>query len=92
MNVVARLDRYNHDIGEDTDDTEDNIVFGSFSSFSPQYKKVQSRLSKSNEDSGASLSSCKKNVLGCDSDTSGFNSSNLSIGNFDLFLKVAYHL
>lgn len=38
------MDRYNHDIGEDTDDTDDSPLFGSFSSCSPQYRKVQTRL------------------------------------------------
>ncbi|XP_023711287.1 microtubule-associated serine/threonine-protein kinase 3 isoform X7 [Cryptotermes secundus] len=40
----TRVDRYNHDIGEDTDDTDDSPLFGSFSSCSPQYRKVQTRL------------------------------------------------
>ncbi|XP_069693816.1 microtubule-associated serine/threonine-protein kinase 3 isoform X2 [Periplaneta americana] len=40
----TRMDRYNHDIGEDTDDTDDSPLFGSFSSCSPQYRKVQTRL------------------------------------------------
>nr|CAD7256424.1 unnamed protein product [Timema shepardi] len=40
----ARMDRYNHDIGEDTDDTDESPLFGSFSSCSPQYRKVQTRL------------------------------------------------
>lgn len=34
------MDRYNHDLGgEDTDDTDDTPVFGSFSSYTPQYRK-----------------------------------------------------
>ncbi|XP_018325560.1 microtubule-associated serine/threonine-protein kinase 3 isoform X2 [Agrilus planipennis] len=37
----TRLDRYNHDLGDDTDDTDDSPVFGLFSSCSPQYRKVQ---------------------------------------------------
>ncbi|XP_026473119.1 microtubule-associated serine/threonine-protein kinase 3 isoform X2 [Ctenocephalides felis] len=43
----TRVDRYNHEIaGDDTDDTDDSKLFGSFSSCSPQYRKVQSnRLS-----------------------------------------------
>jgi hypothetical protein len=44
VNFSARMDRYNHDIGEDTDDTDDSPLFGSFSSCSPQYRKVQTRL------------------------------------------------
>ncbi|XP_049313805.1 uncharacterized protein LOC105227351 [Bactrocera dorsalis] len=36
----TRMDRYNHDLaGEDTDDTDDTPVFGSFSSLTPQYRK-----------------------------------------------------
>ncbi|XP_075161364.1 microtubule-associated serine/threonine (MAST) protein kinase dop isoform X2 [Haematobia irritans] len=36
----TRMDRYNHDLGgEDTDDTDDTPVFGSFSSYTPQYRK-----------------------------------------------------
>lgn len=34
------MDRYNHDLGgEDTDDTDDTPVFGSFNSYTPQYRK-----------------------------------------------------
>lgn len=34
------MDRYNHDLaGEDTDDTDDTPVIGSFSSYTPQYRK-----------------------------------------------------
>ncbi|XP_022226103.2 microtubule-associated serine/threonine-protein kinase 1 [Drosophila obscura] len=36
----TRMDRYNHDLaGEDTDDTDDTPVFGSFNSCTPQYRK-----------------------------------------------------
>ncbi|KNC30597.1 hypothetical protein FF38_11951 [Lucilia cuprina] len=36
----TRMDRYNHDLaGEDTDDTDDTPVIGSFSSYTPQYRK-----------------------------------------------------
>lgn len=42
----SRIDRYNHDFEEDTDDTDDSPVFGLFSSCSPQYKKANvSKLS-----------------------------------------------
>lgn len=48
----SRMDRYNHDLGgEDTDDTDDTPVFGSFSSYSPQYRKHNyswSRLATTN--------------------------------------------
>ncbi|XP_062564671.1 microtubule-associated serine/threonine-protein kinase 3 isoform X2 [Armigeres subalbatus] len=38
----TRVDRYNHEIcGDDTDDMEDSPLFGSFSSYSPQYRKQQ---------------------------------------------------
>lgn len=34
------MDRYNHDLaGDDTDDTDDTPVFGSFNSYTPQYRK-----------------------------------------------------
>lgn len=36
----TRMDRYNHDISEDTDDTDDSPLFGSFSSYSPQSRKI----------------------------------------------------
>lgn len=36
----ARMDRYNHDLGDDTDDTDDSPLFGSFSSYSPQSRKI----------------------------------------------------
>lgn len=36
----TRMDRYNHDLGEDTDDTDDSPLFGSFSSYSPQSRKI----------------------------------------------------
>ncbi|XP_044740959.1 microtubule-associated serine/threonine-protein kinase 2 isoform X2 [Chrysoperla carnea] len=35
----SRTDRYNHEVADDTDDTDDSPVFGSFSSCSPQYRK-----------------------------------------------------
>lgn len=37
------MDRYNHDLGgEDTDETEDSPLIGSFSSYSPQYRRQNS--------------------------------------------------
>lgn len=38
------MDRYNHDLGggDDTDETDDSPLFGSFSSYSPQYRKQNS--------------------------------------------------
>ncbi|XP_059610760.1 microtubule-associated serine/threonine-protein kinase 3 [Phlebotomus argentipes] len=47
----TRMDRYNHDLGdEDTDETEDTPLFGSFSSYSHHFRKQQcsSRLTLSN--------------------------------------------
>uniref|UniRef100_A0A1S4H6J4 non-specific serine/threonine protein kinase n=1 Tax=Anopheles gambiae TaxID=7165 RepID=A0A1S4H6J4_ANOGA len=39
----TRVDRYNHEIcGDDTDEMEDSPLFGSFSSYSPQYRKQHS--------------------------------------------------
>lgn len=45
--ISARSDRYNHEVEEDTDD--DSLILGTFSSCSPQFKKVASKLSMSNE-------------------------------------------
>lgn len=51
----SRMDRYNHDLGgEDTDDTDDTPLFGSFSSYTPQYRKQHyswNRLSSHNTSS-----------------------------------------
>lgn len=39
------MDRYNHDMGgDDTDDTDDFPLIGSFGSYSPQYRKHNSSL------------------------------------------------
>lgn len=35
----TRMERYNHDLGEDTDDMDDTPLFGSFNSYSPAYRK-----------------------------------------------------
>ncbi|XP_022176732.1 microtubule-associated serine/threonine-protein kinase 3 isoform X2 [Myzus persicae] len=50
----SRSDRYSHEIDEDTDD--DSLILGTFSSCSPQFKKVASKLSMSNEYSSLSPS------------------------------------
>ncbi|XP_043190178.1 microtubule-associated serine/threonine-protein kinase 3-like isoform X3 [Amphibalanus amphitrite] len=54
----TRADRYNHDLEDDTDDTEESLLFSSFSSCSPRFKKSQGRLdlrkSMSQGDSGQS--------------------------------------
>lgn len=40
---LARMDRYNHDLGgDDTDETEDSPLIGSFSSYSPHYRRQNS--------------------------------------------------
>lgn len=47
---LARMDRYNHDLGdEDTDETDDTPLFGSFSSYTHHFRKQQcsSRLTLS---------------------------------------------
>lgn len=45
VTFLARMDRYNHDMGgEDTDDTDDFPLIGSFGSYSPQYRKNNSSL------------------------------------------------
>lgn len=75
MSFAARVDRYNHDLGEDTDETEDSILFSSFSSYTPQYKKVQPKLNYSIEDANTSNTSCRKFIFRCDSDTSECNTS-----------------
>lgn len=56
-NVLARMDRYNHDLGDDTDDTDDSPLFGSFSSYSPQSRKIsQTRLPQFNSDAESEAS------------------------------------
>jgi hypothetical protein len=46
VDVLGRIDRYNHELEDDTDDTDDSPVFGLFSSCSPQYRKANvSKLS-----------------------------------------------
>uniref|UniRef100_A0A182JTS2 non-specific serine/threonine protein kinase n=1 Tax=Anopheles christyi TaxID=43041 RepID=A0A182JTS2_9DIPT len=49
----TRVDRYNHEIcGDDTDEMEDSPLFGSFSSYSPQYRKQNSLSQASINSSG----------------------------------------
>jgi len=53
------MDRYSHEIEDDTDDTDDSPVFGLFSSCSPQYRKTHgSKLSLTSD-----LSSIKSSSL-----------------------------
>lgn len=51
LRLIARSDRYHHEMDdfEDTDDTDDSPLFGSFSSCSPRYRKVYSRVERSEE-------------------------------------------
>uniref|UniRef100_A0A146KVD4 non-specific serine/threonine protein kinase n=3 Tax=Lygus hesperus TaxID=30085 RepID=A0A146KVD4_LYGHE len=57
----SRLDRYSHDASGD--ETEDTVLLGGFSSCSPQYRKVQSKLTLSLNSSGSgSESSFTKNA------------------------------
>uniref|UniRef100_A0A2M4AAM7 non-specific serine/threonine protein kinase n=1 Tax=Anopheles triannulatus TaxID=58253 RepID=A0A2M4AAM7_9DIPT len=56
----TRVDRYNHEIcGDDTDEMEDSPLFGSFSSYSPQYRKQhslsQASINSSSGGGGAAL-------------------------------------
>lgn len=56
-NILARMDRYNHDLGDDTDDTDDSPLFGSFSSYSPQSRKIsQTRPPQINPDADMDVS------------------------------------
>lgn len=55
----SRVDRYNHDLEDDTDDTDDSPVFGLFSSCSPQYKKVHSSRLNSTTDQDTSAESIR---------------------------------
>ncbi|KRT79224.1 phosphotransferase, partial [Oryctes borbonicus] len=55
----SRIDRYNHDLEDDTDDTDDSPVFGLFSSCSSQYKKVHSSRLNSTTDQDTSTDSIR---------------------------------
>lgn len=68
----TREDRYNHDFidSEETEDTDDSAIFSSFSSCSPRYRKVYSRIEKELEEenrmrlsSSSSSSSLKDETL-----------------------------
>ena len=59
----SRTDRYNHDMGEDTDDTDESPLFGSFASYSPQYRKAQGRLNLNDEIEGCLSKKGKGKVL-----------------------------
>ncbi|ETN63604.1 microtubule-associated serine/threonine kinase [Anopheles darlingi] len=61
----TRVDRYNHEIcGDDTDEMEDSPLFGSFSSYSPQYRKQHSLSQASiNSSSGGGGALAASNLL-----------------------------
>lgn len=83
------MDRYNHDMGgDDTDDTDDFPLIGSFGSYSPQYRKnnsslVQINLPQQSFDesisSGSGTASPTPSVLDQSNNTSQ-NNSQTSIG------------
>lgn len=58
----SRVDRYNHELEDDTDDTDDSPLFGLFSSCSPQYRKVQNARDNYNPDCVAGNESIRKNA------------------------------
>ncbi|XP_060537410.1 microtubule-associated serine/threonine-protein kinase 3 isoform X2 [Cylas formicarius] len=52
----SRMDRYSHELEDDTDDTDDSPVFGLFSSCSPQYRKTHgSKLSLGSDSASLKL-------------------------------------
>lgn len=57
----SRIDRYSHEMEDDTDDTDDSPVFGLFSSCSPQYRKF-SKSASTTLDLDITSSSCKNTV------------------------------
>ncbi|XP_053675715.1 microtubule-associated serine/threonine-protein kinase 2 [Anopheles nili] len=68
----TRVDRYNHEIcGDDTDEMEDSPLFGSFSSYSPQYRKQHSLSQASINSSGNFGGSPGPRPLGMTSGGSG---------------------
>lgn len=74
---LARMDRYNHDMGgDDTDDTDDFPLIGSFGSYSPQYRKNNSSLVQINLPPQSSLDDSINTSSG--SGTASPISSNLS--------------
>ncbi|XP_063706020.1 microtubule-associated serine/threonine-protein kinase 3 [Culicoides brevitarsis] len=75
----TRLDRYSHDLGEDTDDTDDSPLFGSFSSYSPQYRKQQYSRLASNMSANTTCNS---------SDDNASNASNTSMQDISKMLTT----
>lgn len=58
----SRMDRYNHELEDDTDDTDDSPLFGLFSSCSPQYRKVQNAQVIYNSDQDTEIESLSINA------------------------------
>lgn len=60
----TRSDRYNHEGVEESDghDTDDSSLFGSFSSCSPRYHRVYSRIDKDDSDSKLLLSNSSSSL------------------------------
>lgn len=56
------MDRYNHDLDDDTDEMEDSPTFGSFSSCSTRYRKAHNKLSWGDE-AGSSSHECSPLAL-----------------------------
>ncbi|XP_065338346.1 microtubule-associated serine/threonine-protein kinase 3 isoform X7 [Cloeon dipterum] len=59
----TRMDRYNHDLDEDTDEMEDSPLFGSFSSCSSRYRKTHTKMSWGDEVGGTSSHECSPLAL-----------------------------
>ncbi|KPM11848.1 microtubule-associated serine/threonine-protein kinase 1-like protein [Sarcoptes scabiei] len=73
----TRLDRYNHDGIEDSDDhqSDDSSLFGSFSSCSPRYHRVYSRVDIKDNDSSENLSLRPSNSSSSLKDVASLNSN-----------------
>ncbi|XP_059490819.1 microtubule-associated serine/threonine-protein kinase 3 isoform X3 [Neocloeon triangulifer] len=59
----TRMDRYNHDLDEDTDEMEESPVFGSFSSCSSRYHKAHNKLSWGDEAGPSTSHECSPLAL-----------------------------
>ncbi|XP_065225840.1 microtubule-associated serine/threonine-protein kinase 3 [Planococcus citri] len=64
----SRLDRYKHEIMEETDENDEQFSVGSFSSCSAQYRKVTSRLSVYSNSSESTKSDRKSSLFEDQSD------------------------
>ncbi|XP_013784068.1 microtubule-associated serine/threonine-protein kinase 2-like isoform X2 [Limulus polyphemus] len=80
----TRSDRYNHDVedSESLEDTDDSLIFSNFSSCSPRYRKVYSRVEKELEEENfikllreESTQHSSDSVNSCPSDHSDSSSS-----------------